>query len=194
MGMRRGLHGPELLRRDVPDSSGGPVGFRVESVREPEVRPHDGLSPDRRYHSAFEPGCSMGVLSALLSGRCDRLLATDIVASVVERAGERCRIFPGVRVEERAIPEAWPEGPFDLVVLSEIAYYFDAEALADVMARMVGSTLPGATVVAVHWSGETNYPLSGDAAHRILAEDPCLEPFVHHLEPEFVLDVWRTHS
>ena len=136
----------------------------------------------------------MGVLSALLSGRCDRLLATDIVASVVERAGERCRIFPGVRVEERAIPEAWPEGPFDLVVLSEIAYYFDAEALADVMARMVGSTLPGATVVAVHWSGETNYPLSGDAAHRILAEDPCLEPFVHHLEPEFVLDVWRTHS
>jgi SAM-dependent methyltransferase len=147
--------------------------------------------PDRRYRSAFEPGCSIGVLTALLGERCDQLLATDIVPDVLADARSRCRSLAGVRIEERAIPEAWPAGPFDLVVLSEIAYYFDRSTLDDLLGKLLVTTTPGATIVGVHWRGTTNYPLGGDEAHEII--DGCreLERAVHHVESDVVLDVWR---
>jgi SAM-dependent methyltransferase len=147
--------------------------------------------PERRYRSAFEPGCSIGVLSSLLAERCDQLLSTDIVPDVVQRARDRCRRFSGVRVEVRAIPEQWPTGPFDLVVLSEIAYYFDASGLNEVMAQVLASTTEGATVVAVHWRGATNYPLTGDEAHAIMASKPEFQSHCHYFESDFVLDIWK---
>lgn len=146
--------------------------------------------PERHYQSAFEPGCSAGVLSSLLAERCDRLLATDIVPDVVGRARERCRKSNGVRIELRAIPEEWPTGPFDLVVLSEIAYYFDRPTLQEIMTRVLATSTAGATVVAVHWRGTTNYPLSGDEAHAIIGSPTELQQVIHHAEPDFLLDVY----
>jgi hypothetical protein len=146
--------------------------------------------PGRHYRSAFEPGCSIGVLSSHLVGRCDQLLATDIVPEVLDRARERCRESGRARFERLAIPEDWPTGPFDLVVLSEIAYYFDKPALDEIMAKVIATTNSAATLVAVHWRGQTNYPLSGDEAHDIMGRRPELQRTVHHVEPEFLLDVW----
>jgi hypothetical protein len=147
--------------------------------------------PEPRYRSAFEPGCSLGVLSARLAERCERLLATDIVPSVVDRAARRLEEFPHVTAQLRAIPEEWPEGPFDLVVLSEIAYYFDRPTLEVIVDRILATTGPEATVIAVHWRGPTDYPLSGDQAHAVLGACPAFEAAVHHDDEEFVLDVWR---
>ena len=150
--------------------------------------------PERRYRSAFEPGCSIGVLSSLLAQRCDRLLATDIVPEVVQRARDRCREFRGTLVEVRAIPEEWPTGPFDLVVLSEIAYYFSVSGLNEIMDNVLVSTTAGATVVGVHWRGTTNYPLTGDEAHAVMSSTPGLEHRSHYVESDFVLDIWtRAH-
>jgi SAM-dependent methyltransferase len=147
--------------------------------------------PAPRYHSAFEPGCSVGVLSALLADRCDRLLCTDIVPAALARATERLGEAPNVRLEQRAIPEEWPDEQFDLVVLSEIAYYFDRRSLLGIVERILATTTPGATVVAVHWRGRTDYPLSGDEAHRLIGADPDLDRTAHHVEDEFALDVWE---
>jgi SAM-dependent methyltransferase len=146
--------------------------------------------PDLRYRSAFEPGCSVGVLSRLLAERCDHLLATDIVPAVLERARQRCRPVPTAQFELRPIPEAWPAGPFDLVVLSEIAYYFDRAALSQIMNQVEATTTPSATIVGVHWRGVTNYPLTGDEAHEVIGLQPGLRRDVHHVESDFVLDVW----
>lgn len=147
--------------------------------------------PASRYRSAFEPGCSIGVLSELLAQRCDRLLAADIVPEAVMRASERLRRFPGARVEERLIPGSWPREEFDLVVLSEIAYYFDEAELRAVIERVALTTTPGAHIVGVHWRGDTDYPLSGDRAHEVIDESQCLRALVHHEEAMFVLDVWE---
>ncbi len=147
--------------------------------------------PEPRYRSAFEPGCSIGVLTSLLAQRCDELLATDLVAEVVERARGRCRTLPGVTLEVRPIPEQWPTGPFDLVVLSEIAYYFDRPTLDEVMTLLLATVVPGATIVGVHWRGRTNYPLSGDQVHEVIGSYAEFESAVHHVEPDFVLDVWN---
>jgi Nodulation protein S (NodS) len=147
--------------------------------------------PRSRYRSAFEPGCSVGVLTEQLAPRCDRLLSSDIIPSALRRAEGRLRSWSNVCFEGRSIPDQWPPGPFDLVVLSEIAYYFDRTDLGAVMDRVIDSTVPRAHIVGVHWLGETDYPLSGELTHRIIAEIPGLVTVVHHREEEFVLDVWE---
>jgi hypothetical protein len=147
--------------------------------------------PKPRYVSAFEPGCSIGVFTSLLAPRCDQLLSTDIVPTALNRATDRLNGRANVHLDLRAIPEDWPNGIFDLVVLSEIAYYFDAQTLAEILSLVTMSTSLGGTVVGVHWRGSTNYPLSGDAAHDILNGSAQLNRFVHHIEPDFVLDLWE---
>jgi len=147
--------------------------------------------PRIRYRNAFEPGCSIGILSELLAPRCDRLLATDINSIALEQASERLKNCAGVEVEFRAIPESWPSEQFDLVVLSELAYYFDEAALDIIVADVVQSTLPESHLIGVHWRGKTNYPLTGDQAHDQIGECKKLRQLVHHLEEKFVLDLWE---
>ena len=44
---------------------------------------------ERRYASAFEAGCSIGVFTAMLADRCDELLAVDIAQSAVDATRRR---------------------------------------------------------------------------------------------------------
>src|ERR1700756_3325667 len=74
------------------------------------------LLPRERYGTAFEPGCSIGVLTAKLAARCDSLLSCDAVADAVASARSRTAALPGVRVDQRVIPGDWPPGEFDLIV------------------------------------------------------------------------------
>jgi predicted TPR repeat methyltransferase len=150
--------------------------------------------PKLRYRSAFEPGCSIGVLTQMLATRCDRLLATDVVLSALNRARQRLGGLPHVVVAQGAIPEDWPQGTFDLVVLSEIAYYFDAAELASIVSLVAKSTEVGGHLVGVHWRGATDYPLTGDGAHEILATTPQFEQVVLHIETDFVLGIWERRA
>ena len=177
----------EQMYRNCAD----PWGFESSLYEQRKYAVTVASLPRPRYHSAYEPGCSIGVLTELLATRCDQLLSSDIIPPALRRAESRLRRHPHVRLEERSIPDQWPPGPFDLVVLSEIAYYFDVADLGSVIACVMGSTEQGAHVVAVHWRGETNYPLTGDRTHEIIAETTGLLTVVHHSEEEFVLDIWE---
>ncbi|MEJ8646652.1 SAM-dependent methyltransferase [Streptomyces sp. MS1.AVA.3] len=151
--------------------------------------------PRRRYRAAFEPGCSVGVLTARLADRCDHLLATDRVPSAVATAAERTRGLPHVEVRRLTIPDEWPDGTFDLVVLSEILYYFDDSALDDVLTRTLDSLEPGGTLVAVHW----NHPVpehrrTGGALAPVLAALPGLRLLTDLRDVDFTLQTfWRRH-
>ena len=43
-----------------------------------------------------------------------------------------------------------PAGPFDLIVVSEIAYYLSRRDLSDLAARLIRATAPGGRVVVLH--------------------------------------------
>jgi SAM-dependent methyltransferase len=147
--------------------------------------------PDRRYRSAFEPGCSIGVLSRMLAGRCDRLLSCDGAGAAVGAAARRTRDLPQARVEQREIPRQWPPGRFDLIVFSEILYYFGDDDLEQVLSHGVRALLPGGTLLAVHWRHPVaDYPRSGDDVHRALAARPGLARLVSHQEPDFLAEVY----
>ena len=150
-----------------------------------------GALPKARYTYAFEPGCSIGVLSSLLAARCEKLLATDVIPSALEQTRQRLQHLPHVIVEWAAIPEDWPDGSFDLIVLSELAYYFDAETLGKIVELARSSIVRGGTLIGVHWRGITDYPLCGDEAHLILNGSSGFERIVHCVEPDTLIDVWE---
>jgi SAM-dependent methyltransferase len=147
--------------------------------------------PAARYRRAFEPGCSVGVLTQMLAGRCNALLSCDVAAGAVSAAAQRTRDLPHVRVEQRDIPGQWPSGRFDLIVFSEILYYFGDEDLERVLDCAVAALEPQGTVLAVHWRHPVaDYPRSGDDVHRVLASRPGLARLVRHQEPDFLADVY----
>lgn len=127
--------------------------------------------PQPRYASGLEVGCSIGVFTHQLCPRCDALIGIDVVPSVLEEARARCADCPKVGFKLAAVPGDWPDGRFDLIVISEVAYYLDRPDLARLVARVEGALLPNADIVLVHWLGVTHYPLSGDdAAEGFIAD------------------------
>src|SRR5580698_8192362 len=118
--------------------------------------------PKPRYRSALEVGCSIGVLTRLLASRCDAVLAIDAAPAPLVEATRRCADLPGVRFEQMFVPEQWPDGVFDLILLSEVAYYLNREDVARLAAKVTRSLAPGGSVILVHWTGPTDYPLSAD--------------------------------
>jgi hypothetical protein len=179
---------------EMYDSGPDPWGFDSSPYERRKYAVTEASLPKPRYRSAYEPGCSIGVLTERLASRCDHLLATDIIPAAVEKAAARCEKLPHVRIELRALLEEWPDQQFDLVVLSEIAYYFDAPDLERIMSLVLQSTQHGAHIIGAHWRGTTDYPLSGDNAHVIIGATRTLHQIVHHVENEFVLDVWERRS
>ncbi len=127
--------------------------------------------PRQRYASALEVGCSIGVLTHALAERCDSLLAIDASATPLRAARERCRDRPSARFAEMAVPQDWPEETFDLILLSEVVYYLGAGDVARLARRVEASLVSGGDVVLVHWTGATDYPLSGDDATAIFLSE-----------------------
>lgn len=147
--------------------------------------------PRRHYRSAFEPGCSTGRLTALLAPRCDRLLAVDAVPAAVESAAARVAGAPGVTVRTAELPREWPAESFDLIVLSELAYYFDDADLAELTTRLTASLGAGGDLVAVHWRWPVGeHARTGDDVHAALAATPGLTKTVRHEEADFLLEVY----
>jgi LmbE family N-acetylglucosaminyl deacetylase/SAM-dependent methyltransferase len=149
--------------------------------------------PEPRYQSALEIGCSTGVLTELLAARCDRLVAVDIAQHPLDVARERLSGVENVEFQRLQIPDEWPEGTFDLVVLSEVGYYLSLADLSLTLDRALNSMRPGGALVGCHWRHEvTEYPLTGDRVHRELNGVPGLERLVSHIEEDFILEVFAT--
>ncbi len=146
--------------------------------------------PDARHGRVLEVGCSIGVLTADLAARSDELLAVDVAPAAVARARERVASAGHVRVEVADVTDGVPDGPWDLVVLSEVGYYLSRADLLRTARALRASLAPGGTVVAVHWRHPVaDYPLTGDEVHRVLRRALDLAPLVRHEEADFVLDV-----
>ncbi|GGZ63182.1 SAM-dependent methyltransferase [Streptomyces subrutilus] len=146
--------------------------------------------PQERYRRAFEPACSVGELTHRLAARCDALLACDRVAPAVATARRRTAGQPHVEVRQLTVPAQWPDGTFDLVVLSELLYYLDAATVRTLLERTVEALEPGGTLVTVHW----NHPVpehlaTGTGIARSLAATPGLHLLADHREDDFVLQV-----
>ena len=75
------------------------------------------------------------------------------------------------------MPQDWPDGQFDLVVLSDLAYYFE-------------DTEPG-DLLAAHWRRPVaEHFRDGDSVHAAPAQRPELVRTAEHVEADFRLEVF----
>jgi SAM-dependent methyltransferase len=146
--------------------------------------------PRGRYRRGFEIGCSIGFLTEMLSARCDALLAIDTSAAAVAEASKR-KLPPSVTLEQRTVPQQWPQGSFDLIVLSEVGYYFDKEDLGRTIALASGALSDGGHLVAVHWRPQVEeYPSDAQAVHTALRSWRELSVLAMYADEHFLLDVY----
>lgn len=141
--------------------------------------------PRPAFRRGFEPGCGPGLLTMQLAPRCDELVAADGAETAVNLA----RAGTGLRIEQMLIPSEWPTGEFDLIVLHEVGYYVrDLPWLAE---RIHASLADDGVLMACHWRWPApDHPWSGDEVHWALRSELTLRVTTHHVEADFVLDVF----
>lgn len=168
-----------------------PWGFETSAYEDAKYTSTLAALKGRRYADAIEVGCSIGVLTERLAPFCDRLLATDVADAAIDVARRRCTLMPQVRFALSTLPERAPPGRFDLILLSEVLYYFDDAGIAAVAAAVRQIALPGADVLLVHWLGPTpDYPQTGEQA--VTAFEAALGNFEVRLRqrtPHYRLDL-----
>jgi hypothetical protein len=85
-----------------------------------------------------------------------------------------------------------PAGFYDLLVFSEIGYYFDESVLPGLAQRPVDRLTKNGTLIAVHCLGVSeDHVLSGHRVHTILSALLALRYQHGELHPHFQLDRWR---
>lgn len=152
------------------------------------------LLPYPRFRHAFEPGCSVGVLTEQLLLRCDHVTSTDISVGALDATNARMTAAgtrERVTLLRGSLDQPWPAGPFDLVVLSEVCYYLQPELLREVLDREVPRLAPAATIVAAHWRHKVDeYPMAGDRANDIIGATPGLHHLGVYRDADVVIDVF----
>jgi protein-L-isoaspartate O-methyltransferase len=166
-----------------------PWGFETEWYEQRKYALTVEALPSRRYRQAFEPGCSIGVLTALLASRCDRLLSVDCVASAVTHARRRVREMSWVEVQEMTVPDQWPADSFDLIVISEIARYLSDVDLNQLIDRTILSLEGGGHLILVHHLAEGPVPQEAESVHSAFAARGELVRLGGYRQREFLLDV-----
>lgn len=146
--------------------------------------------PEESYASGLELGCSIGTLSEELAQRCQRFLGVDASSAALAQAAERLSRIPGAHTRHLTMPGEWPEGTFDLVVLSETGYYLSPDELGELLARIEASTRPGGTLLLCHW----RHPISGwqldaDGVHAMARSQLGWPTHGLYREKDFMLEV-----
>lgn len=147
---------------------------------------------DRSFHKALEAGASIGVFTEMLADRCEELIAVDVSERAVAVARRRLSGQGHVTIERRTLPEQMPRGPFDLIVASEVLYYFPREEMLTVLRAFERELAPGGLLLAVHWRRKTEtYPLQGDEVHELLVAHTRLLDRETIIEADYRLDLFE---
>ena len=173
----------DALYRRSPDPWGLEERFYEQRKRELVL----ASLPRQAFRRAFEPGCATGALTERLAGRCAEVVAWDGAAAGLAAARSRLSSVPHVRLEQRRIPDDWPDGSFDLVLLSEVGYYCPD---LDLLVARIKATLDGdGVLLACHWRRPApDHPHRAETVHAAIGRE--LQRIVRHEEDDFLLDVW----
>lgn len=180
---------------DMYGASTDPWGFTSRWYEERKYALTIGALRRARYRSAFEPGCSIGVLTSRLAMRCERLVAMELVGSAAAQARARTSDLPygagQVTVLQGDVSgDPWPDGPFDLVVFSELLYYFEQERVTKMLRGAVDRLTEDGDLLLVHWRPRVpEYPLTGDEVHELARSSTGLQVAGHYRDDDLVLDL-----
>ncbi len=182
----------ERMYQENPD----PWGFATSAYEQAKYDATLAALGTRRFHAALEVGCSIGVLTERLAGRCDRLTGVDFAVTAVEEARKRCAALPHVHIEQLEVPRHWPSGQFDLILFSEVLYFLATPDLRQTCERALASLAPRGLVLLVNYTGPAGAngnrdPQSGESATEVFvaAAGPRLQLLLQQQAENYRLDL-----
>ncbi len=162
---------PESYFEFVYNNSIDPWNYETSDYEKEKYKTTIDALPKQRYNNALEIGCSIGVLTKMLSERCASLLSIDVNELALQKAKERLKNSTHVTFEKMVIPNEYPAGKFDLIVMSEVGYYLSMEDLKTAKEKIINSLEQNGDLILVHWLPFVHdYPLTGDEVHDVFAE------------------------
>ena len=162
--------------------SNDPYGFDRNDYEQLKFARRLEVCGDGPFARALELGCAVGSFTEMLAPRCRELLAVDISAAAVKRATERLSSFAGVTCEVRNLPSDLPPGSFDLIVASDIPYYWTKADVEAAVQRFSAALRPGGALVAAHYVRPWGVLLTGDEAHDLVRDGTTLRHVVERTE------------
>lgn len=157
--------------KKVYDAKDDPWDFESSEYEAAKYAATLAALPRQNYENALEIGCSIGVLTKLLAERCRHLLATDVSQKALDKAIERCSKLDNISFERLSFPNELPEDIYDLIMISEVAYYLSPKDWEFAMNSLSAKMQPGTNLVLVHWLPEVHdYPQTGDQVHDSFAK------------------------
>jgi 2-polyprenyl-3-methyl-5-hydroxy-6-metoxy-1,4-benzoquinol methylase len=170
MNATRGSHDQAHFQR-IYDANGDPWNYHQSNYEKAKRDATIAALEGRRFRSAIEVGCSIGLLTRRLAEHCDQLLAMDFIENALTAAQIACADKPNVTFVYARVPSSWPEGEFDLIVLSEVLYFLSDADNRSLAQRCETSLTRNGEILLVNWLGKSSDdPCSGDgAATRFIA-------------------------
>jgi SAM-dependent methyltransferase len=153
----------EKLYQENPD----PWQFKTSEYEAQKYATSLEALPRVSYQSGFEIGGSIGVFTEQLSHRCGSLLSVDVSTTAQEQAKNRCRSLENVRFQIVSVPEEFPDESFDLIILSEVGYYWSLTDLEKAKNLILAHLQPKGHLLLVHWTVDAEVlPTTGDQVHE----------------------------
>jgi cyclopropane fatty-acyl-phospholipid synthase-like methyltransferase len=180
--------------KGVYDANEDPWNFETSEYEAAKYAVTIAALPKKQYQNVLEIGCSIGVLTVLLAQKCKHLLATDVSQKALDIAAKRCEELKNVSFQKMSFPKELPEDEYDLIMISEVAYYLSSADWEFAVNSLNDILLSGGNIVLVHWLPEVHdYPQTGDEVHesfKILMKDKMINVFSGR-EENYRIDVWE---
>lgn len=177
----------------VYDSSEDPWNFETSTYEAAKYAATIAALPNKQKERVLEVGCSIGVLTQLLAQRCTHLLAIDVSKKALDIAARRCEHVRNVTFKKASFPRQLPTDQFNLIMISEVAYYLSATDWIAAIGTLYDRLMSGGHIVLVHWLPEVpDYPQTGDQVHdrfEQLMQDKMQLTFSNRTE-NYRIDVW----
>lgn len=152
--------------KSVYDASEDPWNFETSEYEAVKYASTIGSLPKNHYNNVLEIGCSIGVLTELLAKKCSQLLATDVSQKALDIVKKRCEKLRNVSFQKMSFPKELPQDQYDLIMISEVAYYLSPADWEFAMENLYDRLASEANIALVHWLPEVHdYPQTGDEVH-----------------------------
>ncbi|MBI2786888.1 MAG: class I SAM-dependent methyltransferase [Legionella longbeachae] len=145
----------------------------------------------KKHKLIFEAGCSIGVLTKKLANLAYFVEAIDISRTATSLAKIRCSNLENVKINCLSLRDYSFIKPPDLIILSEIGYYFDAQEWEKILSRILESCSYPSYILASHWLGtSSDHLLTGEEVHSIMSSIKNLQKIHSETHTNFHLDYW----
>jgi LmbE family N-acetylglucosaminyl deacetylase len=118
----------------------------------------------RRFHSGLEVACAAGVLTERIAPHCDQLVAVDASREAIAHARRRLQQWTHIDIRVARMPDQLPDGRFDLIMLSDVLYYFGLRGLMEFLLAVIDRAQPDAMIVLVDYLGPMGIAVNGEMA------------------------------